>query len=167
MSNVNLSDVLNKVTNMKGADNIQTNSNGITQGYETGRPIGAYYGYQVIGIFKSAAQIAAAPAQPSPVSPGDLEYKTRDKDGSVGAKDLVYLGSNIPRYTYGANLGAGYKGFDLSALLQGVGKVDINDMIMRGCAYQPGQQLQALYGECLDGCQSQFQLSPAVYGQAE
>ena len=128
---VNLSDVLNKVTDMKGADNIQTNSNGITQGYETGKPIGAYYGYQVTGIFKNAAQIAAAPTQPSPVSPGDLEYKDQDKDGTVGSKDLVYLGSNIPRYTYGVNLGAGYKGFDLSALLQGVGKVDINDMIMR------------------------------------
>ena len=63
--------------------------------------------------------------------PGDLIYKDQDKDGVVGSKDLVYLGSNIPRYTYGVNLGATYKGFDLGALLQGVGKVDINTMVMR------------------------------------
>jgi TonB-linked SusC/RagA family outer membrane protein len=129
--NVNLSDVLNKVTNMHGADYEETNSNGITQGYETGKPIGAYYGYQATGIFKSAAQVAASPTQPSPASPGDLIYADVNKLGVVSTKDWVYLGSNIPRYTYGANLGAGYKGFDLSALLQGVGKVAINDMIMR------------------------------------
>ncbi|HEY0177591.1 MAG TPA: SusC/RagA family TonB-linked outer membrane protein, partial [Pedobacter sp.] len=45
-------------------------------------------------------------------------------------KDRVYLGSNIPRYTYGFNLGASYKGFDFSALLQGVGKVDISTLVM-------------------------------------
>ena len=57
----NLSDVLNKVTNMRGADFIQTNSNGITQGWETGKPIGAYYGYQALGIFKSAQAALRCP----------------------------------------------------------------------------------------------------------
>lgn len=128
----NLSDVLNKITNMKGADYKSTNSNGITQGWETGMPIGAYYGYQTQGIFKTAADVTAHATQPGNVGPGDLIYKDQNKDGTVDTKDWVYLGSNIPRYTYGVNLGAGYRGFDLSALLQGVGKVDVNDMIMRG-----------------------------------
>jgi len=128
----NLSDVLNKITDMRGADYQSTNSNGITQGWETGMPIGAYYGYQAQGIFKTAADVTGHATQPGNVGPGDLIYKDQNKDGTVDDKDWVYLGSNIPRYTYGVNLGAGYKGFDLSALLQGVGKVDVNDMIMRG-----------------------------------
>jgi TonB-linked SusC/RagA family outer membrane protein len=128
----NLSDVLNKITNMRGADFIQTNSNGITQGWETGKPIGAYYGYQALGIFKTAAQVAASPTQPNAAAPGDLIYKDQDKDGTVGPKDMIYLGNSIPRDTYGVNLAASYKWFDLGALFQGVGKVDINDMIMRG-----------------------------------
>ena len=32
------------------------------------------------------------------------------------------IGSNIPRYTYGLTLTAGYKNFDLSVFFQGVGK---------------------------------------------
>jgi TonB-linked SusC/RagA family outer membrane protein len=128
---VNLSDVMNKITNMKGADYMSTNSNGITQGYETGRPIGAYYGYQAQGIFKTAADVAGHATQPGNVAPGDLIYKDQNKDGVVDSKDWVYLGSSIPRYTYGVNLGATYKWFDLGALFQGVGKVDMNDMISR------------------------------------
>lgn len=128
----NLSDVLNKITNMRGADYESTNSNGITQGYETGMPVGAYYGYQAQGIFKTAADVSSHPTPSGTVGPGDLIYKDQNKDGTIDAKDWVYLGSNIPRYTYGVNLGASFKGFDLSALFQGVGKVDVNDMIMRG-----------------------------------
>jgi TonB-linked SusC/RagA family outer membrane protein len=129
---LNLSDVLNKITDMKGADYAATNSNGITQGYYTGRSYGAFYGYQAQGIFKTAADVAAHATQPGNVAPGDLIYKDQNHDNVVDTKDWVYLGSNIPRYTYGVNLGASYKHFDLGALFQGVGKVDINDMIIRG-----------------------------------
>ncbi len=128
----NLSDVLNKITNMKGADYVTTNSIGITQAYYTGKPIGAFYGYQAQGIFKSAADVAAHATQPGTVAPGDLIYKDQNKDNTVDDKDWVYLGSNIPRYTYGVNLGASFKHFDFGALLQGVGKVDLNTMIIRG-----------------------------------
>jgi hypothetical protein len=37
-------------------------------------------------------------------------------------EDLVYLGRNDPRYAFGLNLGVGWKGFDFSAVFQGVGQ---------------------------------------------
>jgi len=43
-----------------------------------------------------------------------------NKDGVIDVKDRVYLGSFIPKVTYALNLGANYKGFDLSAFFQGV-----------------------------------------------
>ncbi|MDP4226937.1 MAG: SusC/RagA family TonB-linked outer membrane protein, partial [Bacteroidota bacterium] len=59
---------------------------------------------------------------------GDLGYKDLSKDGNVDSKDRTFLGSDIPRYTYGLNLNASYKGIDFSAFFQGVGKVDINTL---------------------------------------
>jgi len=128
---VNLSDVTNKVTDMKGADFISTDNNNLTSAYKVGLPIGAFYGYQAQGIFKTQADVDAHATQPGGTGPGDLIYMDQDKDNAIGPKDRVYLGNSIPRYTYGINLGASYKGFDLGALLQGVGKADINTMSLK------------------------------------
>ena len=38
--------------------------------------------------------------------------------------DRKVIGNETPRYLYGINLGLNYKGFDLSAFLQGTGKRD-------------------------------------------
>jgi hypothetical protein len=46
-------------------------------------------------------------------------------DGVVDADhDRKIIGNRFPKYNYGINLGAQYKGFDLSILLQGVAGVD-------------------------------------------
>lgn len=63
-------------------------------------------------------------------APGDIKYKDSNGDGVVdfGANtvddhgDLKVIGNSTPRYQYGLRLGADYKGFDLSAFVQGVGK---------------------------------------------
>ena len=41
----------------------------------------------------------------------------------VDEKDKVYLGSRIPKFTFGLNIGAEWKGFDFRTLLQGVAGV--------------------------------------------
>ena len=71
--------------------------------------------------------------------PGDYKYKNlRDnqaRDEEVGVinagnnsldkpGDRKVIGNSTPRYQYGITLGAGYGGFDLSVMLQGVGKRD-------------------------------------------
>lgn len=65
-------------------------------------------------------------------APGDVLYKDLDDDGYIrkgtsteDAKDLSVIGNSLPRYEYGFNIGAEYKGFDLSMFFQGVGKRDL------------------------------------------
>lgn len=140
----NLSDVLNKITSMHGADYITTNSNGITTSFETGYPIGAFFGYQAEGIFKTQQQVNTHAAQPGGNHLGDLMYKDQNGDGVIDANDRVYLGSDIPRYTYGLNLTANYKNFDFTAFFQGVGKVSINTMVMQRAPTSTDGNFQAI-----------------------
>ncbi|MCD8042178.1 MAG: TonB-dependent receptor [Tannerellaceae bacterium] len=102
----------------------------IDQGRIVGQPLGIIYGYKTEGLFVDQAEIDAAPEQlvgKSSLKPGYVRYK--DISGENGAPDgqvdAVYdrtvLGSTTPKFYYGLNLSASYKGFDFSALLQGVG----------------------------------------------
>ena len=126
----NLSDVKNKITDLKGTDYMSTDNNNNTIGFFTGIPFGAYYGYQADGIFQSQAEVDAHATQTANTAAGDLIYRDQNGDGVINAADRVYLGSNIPRFTYGFNLNLQYKGFDFSTLLQGVAKVDISTLVM-------------------------------------
>lgn len=66
-------------------------------------------------------------------SPGDIKYVDQNNDGKIdiGANtlddhgDKVLLGNSTPRFQYGINFGAQYKGFDLRVFFQGVGKRDV------------------------------------------
>ena len=48
--------------------------------------------------------------------------KTDANGKPIADGDLVYLGRSDPRYVFGFNMGAEWKGFDFSAVFQGVGK---------------------------------------------
>ena len=71
------------------------------------------------GVFQSAEEIASSPKFGSE-KPGDIKYADSNNDGILDAKDRVYLGSPIPKITYGINFGAGYKGIDFNADFLGV-----------------------------------------------
>lgn len=95
-----------------------------------GQPLGIIYGYETDGLFVDQAEIDNAPAQlvgKSSLKPGYVKYKDISgpdgkPDGKVDANyDRKVLGSTTPKFYYGLNLNASYKGFDFSALLQGVG----------------------------------------------
>lgn len=131
--NTNFSIVNNKVIDL-GVGNI-VQPNGLVGNGSTlfiGSPLQIYYGYEAEGLFVDAADIAAYPDQksinPAP-KPGDIRYKDISgpngvPDGKVDATyDRKVLGSQIPKYSYGVNLGANYKNFDLSILFQGVADV--------------------------------------------
>jgi TonB-linked SusC/RagA family outer membrane protein len=133
----NLSDVHNKIVDLRNTDAVTKDNNNIYTGLVAGQPINGFYGYQVEGIYQTAAQVSGHAQQTvGTTGPGDLMYKEQTGDGVVkpGAAnaggDMVYLGSNIPRYTYGVNLGASFKHFDFSAFFQGVGKVSINTLVI-------------------------------------
>jgi TonB-linked SusC/RagA family outer membrane protein len=65
--------------------------------------------------------------------PGDEKFKDLNGDGIINTGagtvddpgDRKVIGNSTQRFQFGANLGVGYKGFDLSVMLQGVGKRDV------------------------------------------
>ncbi len=116
----NASFIHNEVTDLKGTDPI-------IWGYtfwKVGYPINSFYGYQAEGIFQTQDQIDNHATQSGGViAPGDIMYKDQNKDGAIDGADRVYLGSYFPKMTYGLNIAVGWKGFDLTMFLQGVGGI--------------------------------------------
>ncbi|WOK07141.1 TonB-dependent receptor [Imperialibacter roseus] len=83
-----------------------------------GLPIGAFYGYQIDGVFQNQAELDAYPHD-SQARPGDLIIRDVNGDGKISLGDRTYMGSPIPTFIYGFNLEASYKGFDINVDFQG------------------------------------------------
>ncbi|MGD0754394.1 MAG: TonB-dependent receptor [Bacteroidales bacterium] len=84
-----------------------------------GLPMGAELAYQVIGVFKDAAAIAAYPHWAG-AQPGDLIFKDVNNDGVIDGLDRVMdKKTGIPTFIGGLNAVFTYKHFDLSILFQG------------------------------------------------
>ncbi len=102
----------------------------ISQGLFVGERLQSIYGYVADGLFTSQSDIDAYPSQPFSAQPGDIRYMDINgpggvPDGVVDANfDRKVIGSEFPKYTFGATLGANFKGFDFSMILQGVSGVD-------------------------------------------
>jgi len=94
-----------------------------------GQPINAFYMWKATGIFQTQAEVDASP-KPSGVTvvPGDLKFEDISgpdgkPDGVINDSDRQVIGSPNPKWTYGMNLGASYKGFDFRVQLQGISGV--------------------------------------------
>lgn len=84
-----------------------------------GQPLSTFYGYKVVGIFQTQEEVDAAPAQQD-AKPGVFRYQDVDKNNKIDDNDRTILGNAIPDYTYGLNISASYKNFDLAVFLYGV-----------------------------------------------
>ncbi|MGN6618891.1 MAG: SusC/RagA family TonB-linked outer membrane protein [Ilyomonas sp.] len=89
----------------------------ITRNQE-GHPVGAFFGYQVLGIFQSDEEVAKAPKQTG-AEPGVFRYKDVDGDGEITPADRTYIGDPNPDFTYGLNIAFTYKNFDFSSFFFG------------------------------------------------
>ncbi|GAB2766313.1 TonB-dependent receptor [Rhabdobacter roseus] len=94
---------------------------------EAGHPIQSFFGWQVDGIFQSDEEINQYNALGNPnvayqpnAAPGDIRFKDLNGDGVINASDRTYLGSFIPKFSYGLNWGGSFKNFDFTLFLQGV-----------------------------------------------
>jgi TonB-linked SusC/RagA family outer membrane protein len=85
----------------------------------TGHPIGSFYGYQMDGIFQNKGEIFTSAYQGPGVRPGDVKYKDMNGDGKIDENDRTFLGSAIPKFTYGMTANLSYENFDLFLLVQG------------------------------------------------
>lgn len=129
-----LSDAQTKITRYPNPTNTLSK-------YKAGEMMGDIYGYETIGIAQTKeemdAHLATLPnggqdALGTNWDAGDIMYKDLNGDGKIddggyqydNMGDLKKIGNNTPRYLFGIDLNADYKGFDFRAFFQGVMKRD-------------------------------------------
>ncbi len=101
-------------------------SMGVVTRTAVGQSYNSFYGFQTNGIFQNEADIAAyansdgAPIQPN-ARPGDFRWTDTNGDGRITDADKTFLGTNLPKYTFGLTVNLDYKGFDLMVFAQGAG----------------------------------------------
>ena len=109
--------------------------------WREGQYLGEIWGFETIGIAKTddemKAHLASLPkGGQDEISncgwkAGDIMYKDLDGDGRIhkgttadNPGDLKLIGNNTPRYKFGIDLDAAWKGFDVRLFFQGVLKRD-------------------------------------------
>lgn len=114
-ASLNVSTLTNKVLAL--GDNVQPITSGAMSSFFNDSPsitmpgyaIGSFYGYKIEGFDAD----------------GNFIFQDTDKNGTVNAEDKVVLGDPIPDFSYGLNINASYKDFDLTLFFQGVYGNDI------------------------------------------
>ncbi|MGY5846573.1 SusC/RagA family TonB-linked outer membrane protein [Salegentibacter sp. HM20] len=80
-----------------------------------GGPLLGFYGYERVGVYQNQQQIDNDPvAVANNLQPGDLIYRDQNGDGIIDDADRVILGSFLPKYTFGGNIGMMYKNWEFS-----------------------------------------------------
>lgn len=133
----NLSDSRTKITEYPNASKSLST-------YYTGQYLGEIWGYESVGMAKTDEEMAAhlekvdqntipgVTLAASGWKAGDMMYADLDGDGKItngentvdNPGDRKVIGNDTPRFRFGLNIGAEWKGFDLSIFFQGVAKRD-------------------------------------------
>lgn len=142
----NISYLENEVTNLgRGIQFISGDASfqnmGAVTRTQVGQSYNSFYGYTTQGIFQNQAEInaytnaAGGLIQPN-ARPGDFRWKDNNGDGKIDDDDKTFLGSPLPKYTYGFTINLDYKNFDLliftqgaigNKIFQGLRRLDITD----------------------------------------
>lgn len=85
---------------------------------QSGHPVSAFYGYKIIGYFESADDVAKSPAQ-TDAKAGRFKYDDINHDNKIDDNDRTFIGNPNPDFTYGLNINASYKNFDLTMIFYG------------------------------------------------
>ena len=138
---LNLSTIANKVLELQGRDYIPGAS--VRGNYSTrtqvGYPVGAFWGYEVEGVYASDEQAAADPVRQEVKAAGYFKYRDIDGNGVINEADKTYLGSPIPWLIGGLDFGLVWKGLDFSLTLQGqVGNKVLNAKRMNRDVFTDG-----------------------------
>lgn len=129
---------LNLSDNRVRIDKYPNDAKDIGQTYYVGAYLGDIWGYETIGIAKTDQEMAEHLAKVNQNSlgsnwgAGDIMYRDLNGDGFVNRGentvdnpgDRRIIGNSTPRYSFGLNTNASWKGFDLKVYFQGVLKRD-------------------------------------------
>ena len=90
-----------------------------------GEPFPYFFGYKTAGIFQNMDEVRSYVnkdgnmIQPD-AKPGDVRFVDVDGSGYIDGDDRTNIGNGTPKWTFGFNLNAEWRGFDLNLFLQGV-----------------------------------------------
>ncbi len=89
-----------------------------------GQPVSSFYGYVYQGLYRTQADVNNHATEASlGITPanalGNVMYKDLNGDGKIDQSDETFIGSPIPKFTYGYNLNVSYKSIDLGVFFQG------------------------------------------------
>ncbi len=131
---VNFSYNENEVTAINNAEGVLVGAGFSTYGTVSraavGFPIAYFWGLKTDGLFQNAGDVEnyvnadGGLIQPN-ARPGDIKFVDLNNDGVINDADRTIIGNPTPDWTYGANLSASYRGFDLGLFLQGTVGNDI------------------------------------------
>ena len=110
------------------------------------------------------------------LAPGDVLYKDIDNDGKIvkgkqttAPGDMSVIGNALPRYEFGLNLDASWKGFDVSMFFQGVAKRNLwaagNQVLPGFTSGEPYYVGSEDYWS--EDNQNAFYPRPMIYGQSQ
>ncbi len=113
----------NGIEFLSGGATIQSSTFPITR-TQVGQSYNSFYGFKTDGIFQNQDEInsytntSGGLIQPN-ARPGDFKWEDIDGDGLITDSDRDFLGSSIPKVTFGFTLNLDYKNFDLMVFAQG------------------------------------------------
>lgn len=95
---------------------------------QEGYPVGSFFGYDVIGLFKDGDDVSNSPAQ-TDAAPGRFKYRDVNGDNKITPEDRTLFGDPNPDFVYGLNLRLSYKGFDFSTIFYGSQGNDVINLV--------------------------------------
>ena len=102
---------------------LQTGTGTSSSVVQVRQPIGAFFGYQTAGLFRDSTTLnewrATTRLESGTPGLGNVQYVDVDGNGVVNALDRTIIGDPNPDYTLGWQNTVGFKGFELSGLLDG------------------------------------------------
>ncbi len=118
----NMTTLKNRITSVFNGSYLQTGAslygNSIIR-LQAGQAVGSYYGYQVTGIFQNQAEVDAWATQ-NGAKIGGFKFADLDGNGVIDTRDKTFLGSPIPKGTYGFGVNLNVYDFDFAIDFQGV-----------------------------------------------
>ncbi|MEG3657970.1 TonB-dependent receptor [Arenibacter palladensis] len=130
----------NGVDFLSGGQTIQSSTYPITR-TQVGQSVNSFFGFKTNGIFQNQEEInnyvnsSGVVIQPN-ARPGDFKWVDSDDSGSIDADDRDFLGSSIPKFTFGFTLNLEYKNIDLlvfgqgasgNSIFQGLRRLDVEN----------------------------------------
>lgn len=119
-SNFNISFDRNKIVYLVKPGYIVRNQSEYSDYYrnQEGYPLGMFYGYIKLGLYKDEADLANSPKYKTS-QVGTIKYKDVNGDGVIDVKDRTFIGNPNPKFIFGFTNNFNWRNWDLGISMSG------------------------------------------------